>query len=71
MHKLIVPGLFAFMLGLLAWDAHAITARPGAALKQSGPNQLVEKAGCKVQGPLCPRGFFKWRRSCIRCAEKQ
>jgi hypothetical protein len=69
MNKLVILGSVALMLGLLAWDAHAIPARPGADLKQFGPNHLVEEAGCKMPGLLCPQGFFKWRRSCIRCAE--
>jgi hypothetical protein len=69
MNKFIILGSVALMLGLLASEAHAIPARPGADLKQFGPNHLVKGAGCKMPGLLCPQGFFKWRRSCIRCAE--
>jgi len=70
MHKHMVAGTVAFVLSVMAWDAHAITMRPNVALPQSGTHSLVEKAGCKIRGPLCPLGFSKYRYSCVRCAVK-
>jgi hypothetical protein len=70
MHKLVVAGMFAFMLSIIAWDAHAITLQPHIALPQSKTHSLVEQAGCKTRGPLCPRGFRKYRYSCVRCVGK-